>query len=137
MLFEMHQYDIKNMSLRCMLLYAVGTLPLIHQLKHPKEWLQMWYADDASACGQLSNLLDWFKLLLYYGPSYGHHPNPSKCCLVVDHKSVSEATALFSHMGIKIVTSHRFLGEGEFIGDSNSAMEFVAEKVQKWVSSSL
>ena len=36
-------------------------------------------------------------------------------------------------MGIKIVTGHRFLGG--FIGDSNSAMEFVSEKVQQRVSS--
>jgi len=48
--------------------------------------------------------MDWFKLLLHHGPSYGYHPNPSKCCLVVHHNSVSEATALFSRMGIKIVT---------------------------------
>jgi len=65
---------------------------------------------------------------MYHGPSYGYYPNPSKCCLVVHHNSVSEAKALFSQMSIKIVTSHRFLGG--LIGDSNSAMEFVTEKVQ-------
>ena len=36
-----------------MFLYSVGTLTLIHQLKNPKKWIQMWYAVDASACGKL------------------------------------------------------------------------------------
>jgi len=116
-----------------MFLYAVGTLPLIHRLKNPTQWTQMWYADDASACGELSHLLDWFKLLQHHGPSYGYYPNPSKCCLVVDHKSVSAATAVFGHLDIEIVTSHRFLGG--FLGDSDSSAEFVTSKVQKWVSS--
>ena len=75
----------------------------------------MWYADNAPACGEFS---DWFKLLLHHEPSYGYYLNPSKCCLVVDHKSVSEATAIFGHLGIKVVTSHHFLGG--FLGDSTS-----------------
>jgi len=116
-----------------MFLYAVGTLPLIRRLKNPKQWTQMWYADDASVCGELSRMLDWFKLLLDYGPAYGYYPNPAKCCLVVDNKFVPEATAIFGHLGIKIVTSHCFLGG--FIGDSDSSMKFVTEKVQKLVSS--
>ena len=64
--------------------------------------------------------MDWLKLFLHHVSSYGYYPNPSKCCLVVHHNSVSEAATLFSHVGIRIVTSHRFLGR--FIGDSNSAI---------------
>ena len=116
-----------------MFLYAVGTLPLIHRLKNPKQWVQMWYADDASACGELSQLLDWFNLLVRNGPACGYYPNPSKCCLEVDPTFVSQASTLFGHLGIKIVTSHHFLGG--FIVDSSSSSAFVSEKVQMWVSS--
>ena len=56
-----------------MFLYAVRTLPLIHQLKILKKLMQMWYADDAS--GELSNLMDWFKLPLHHGPSYSYYPS--------------------------------------------------------------
>ena len=112
-----------------MFLFAVGTLPLIHRLK--KQW--RWYADDAFACGELSQLLDWFKLLLYHGPADGYYPTRIKCRLVVDSGLVSQATALFGHLGIKIVSSQHFLGR--FIGDSDSSSGFVTEKVQKWVSS--
>ena len=93
----------------------------------------MWYADGASACGELSQLLDWFALLVRNGAVYGYYPNPSKCCLVVDPTFVSQASTLFGHLGIKIVTSHLFLGG--FIGDSSSSSAFASEKVQKWDSS--
>ena len=104
--FLVSSEDVTQGDPLSMFLCAVGTLPLIHLLKSPKQWVKIWYADDASACGEFSALLDWFKLLLHHRPSYGYYPNPSKCCLVVDHKSVSEATAIFSHLGIKVVTSH-------------------------------
>ena len=39
-----------------MFLYAVGTLPLIQSLKGVSSCAQIWYADDASACGSLSDL---------------------------------------------------------------------------------
>ena len=32
-----------------MFMYAIGTLPLIHSLRDPSCWKQIWYADDASA----------------------------------------------------------------------------------------
>ena len=42
-------------------------------------------------------------------------------------------TIITGHLGIKVVTSHRFLGG--FLGDSTSFTQFFTEKVQKWVSS--
>ena len=51
-----------------MFLYAVGTLPLIQSLKGSSSCVQVWYADDASACGSLSDLHQWFELLLSKGP---------------------------------------------------------------------
>jgi len=42
-----------------MLLYAVEMLSLIYQMK---QWVKMWYTDDASACGAFSNFLDWLKV---------------------------------------------------------------------------
>ena len=47
-----------------MFLYAVGTLPLISSLKRLSLWTQMWYADDASACGRFVHIRQWFDLLL-------------------------------------------------------------------------
>ena len=55
-----------------MYVYAIGTLPLIQSLQSPHSWTQLWYADDASAGGLLSDLLDWFSLLCSRGPHYGY-----------------------------------------------------------------
>ena len=54
-----------------MFLYAVGTLPLIQSLKGSSLCVQVWYADDASACRSLSDLHQWFELLLSKGPNFG------------------------------------------------------------------
>lgn len=37
-----------------MFLYGIGTLPLIRSIKHPQPGTQVWYADNASACVELS-----------------------------------------------------------------------------------
>ena len=78
-----------------MFLYAAGTLPLIQSLKNPSDWIQVWYADDASACGELSSIRQWFDLLLLRGPAYGYFPNPKKSCIVVDRSFVAHAKKIF------------------------------------------
>ena len=112
-------------------LYAVGTLPLIRSLKNP-DWTQVWYADDATACGELASIHRWFDLLLQRGPSYGFFPNPSKSCVVVHPAFVASAKQVFDPLGVSVVTSHRFLGG--FLGDVQARHSFVQGKVDQWVS---
>ena len=114
-----------------MFLYAVGTLPLIWSLKDPA-WTQVWYADDASACGEFTSIRRWFDLLQQRGPSYGYYPNPTKSCVVVHPSSVASARRVFDPLGIPVVTSHRFLGG--FLGDVQARHCFVQGKVDQWVS---
>ena len=40
--------------------YAVGTMPLISSLKKLNWWVQVWYADDQSACARLDALHEWY-----------------------------------------------------------------------------
>ena len=49
-----------------MLVYAIGTLPLIHSFENPQDDIQIWYADDVSACVPLKV---WFGKLFKEGPS--------------------------------------------------------------------
>ena len=114
-----------------MFMYAIGTLPLIHSLRRPSCWTQVWYADDASAGGSLSDIRDWFSLLCSRGPSYGYFPEPSKSLVVVDEHFRSEAESLFQGLGVRIVSGHRYLGG--FIGDLNQKNTFVQMKVDNWV----
>ena len=113
-----------------MFLYAVGTLPLIQSLKDPTLCTQLWYADDAAACGDICNVRKWFDKLLELGPKFGYYPNPEKCYLVVDNSYVNVAKLHFDDLGVQIVNHHRYLGG--FIGDVSAKNAFVKAKVDKW-----
>ena len=51
--------------------------PLIHHLS-TNVIKQVWYGDDASACGKLSENRLWWEHLVEIGPQYGYFPNASK-----------------------------------------------------------
>uniref|UniRef100_A0A1X7SXQ2 Reverse transcriptase domain-containing protein n=1 Tax=Amphimedon queenslandica TaxID=400682 RepID=A0A1X7SXQ2_AMPQE len=116
-----------------MFVYAVGTVPLIQTLKEFISTLtQIWYADDASVTGELSDIREWFDRLLLQGPKFGYYPEPHKSCLVVKESMVPQAQKLFGDLGIKITTSNRLLGS--VIGDTMGCEAFVTKKVQGWIN---
>ena len=47
-----------------MFIYAAATLPLISHIGRPNVGTDIWYADDASACAPLHDLVYWFTTLL-------------------------------------------------------------------------
>ena len=57
-------------------MYAIAVTPLIHQLEE-SEVKQVWFADDATAGGNLVNLKEWWEHIIQLGPNYGYHPNAS------------------------------------------------------------
>ena len=115
-----------------MFLYAVGILPLIQSLKGIGSCVQIWYADDASASGSLSDLHQWFNLLLSEGPDFGYIVNPAKCCLVVHDSYRCGAEQLFSSLNVSVVCNHHYL-EG-FIGDITGQATFVQDKLCHWIA---
>ncbi len=50
-------------------MYTIALLPLIRQCN--QEVKQVWYADDATAAGRVSNLRSWWDKLIEIGPAYG------------------------------------------------------------------
>ena len=56
-------------------MYVAATLPMIKKL--PKSTIQVWYADDASPLGTITNLWEWWDELASLGPCYGYYPTPS------------------------------------------------------------
>ena len=67
-----------------MVIYALAVTPLIRSLHQPQpDVSQVWYADNATAAGQLAPLLLWWKHLMKYGPMYGYFPNTAKICHIV------------------------------------------------------
>jgi len=52
-------------------MYALGVIPLIKSLSGSSVQ-QIWYADDATACGSLKDLRSWWDKLTSEGPGYGY-----------------------------------------------------------------
>lgn len=65
-----------------MVMYALASLPPIQHLSDLNIF-QVWYADDASCTGKLSDIRNWWDSLLSIGPSYEYYPNASKTYLQV------------------------------------------------------
>ena len=109
-------------------MYAIA---LIHQLEE-SEVKQVWFADDATAGGNLVNLKEWWEHIIQLGPNYGYHPNASKTWLIVKEGHLEEARAIFEGTGVAITTEgKRHLGAA--IGTSNFVESYVQQKVSEWV----
>ena len=115
-----------------MFMYAIGTIPLINSLKEAiSTGHQIWYADDASAIGDLATVRHWFDCLMVTGPRFGYFPEPQKCCLIVKESLLNQASLLFGDLGLRVTTSSRFLGG--VIGDLAGKTSYVSTKVQGWI----
>ena len=43
--------------------YAIALLSLVRSLRHQKQWMKSWYADDSACVGLLENVKLWFEEL--------------------------------------------------------------------------
>ena len=86
-----------------MFIYVTGTLSLIHSLEDICRWMQLWYADDASAGDLLEDLLIWLKLLCSHGQSFGFCPQPAKCFVVVAPSLLDHAKNIFGGLVVQVV----------------------------------
>ena len=68
---------------------------------------QVWYADDASARGDLNSLRNWWDKLSLIGPGYGYFANSNKTCLVVKEDHFKSASKIFEGTNIKITFEGR------------------------------
>ena len=116
-----------------MAMYAIGTLPLVHQL-HSDDTKQVWFADDATAGGRVHQLHDWWTKLCELGPSFGYFANPGKTWLIVKDDHLSTATELFAGTGVNITTEgKRHLGAA--LGPRSFVTTYMQAKVNKRIAS--
>ena len=67
-------------------MYAVGIRPLVdilHRNTDSTLCKQVWYADDSTSAGILTEIRKWWEVLNNYGPKFGYFPKPSKTILIV------------------------------------------------------
>ena len=116
-----------------MAMYALATLPIIHQLRHSFPTVQqVWYADDATSSGSCSDLRAWWDQLQKLGPIFDYHPNSSKTYLVVKEEHEEKAKALFADTNVHI-TIHGKRHLGAALGSRSFTEEYVSCKVKEWV----
>ena len=103
--------------------------PFIDHL--PKILMQVWYADDACACGSVSALHNWYKHLCDLGPRYGYNVNAAKTWLVVKHPFQARASELLAGTGVNLSTEGcPYLGA--IIGSRDYTQKYVEQKVDEW-----
>ena len=88
-----------------MQMYALGVVPLIQAGQKEtdnKYFLQVWYADDATGAGKLTELRKWWDVISKDGPNIGYYPKASKTILVVKPEKAKEAQRIFRGTNIDI-----------------------------------
>ena len=72
-------------------MYALATIPLIDQLGGIQDITQVWYADNASAAGNLPSIRTWWDRIRSLGPAFGYHANACKMWLIAKEQHLSKA----------------------------------------------
>ena len=114
--------------------YGLGVKPLIDRLSNTVDSDQckhVWYADDSTSGGKLSEVKKWWDELCNNGPKYGYHPLASKTILIVKAEYLQRAQDIFGECGVKITTE----GErhmGAVIGSIDYKEEFLPQKVTSY-----
>ena len=113
-----------------MAMYAIAITPLINHLED-ESVKQIWYADDATACGKISNLRTWWDQITNKGPDYGYFPNATKTWLVVKEEKLEEAQNTFQGTNVAITSEGRKL-LGAALGTPSFIDIYVQQKVTEW-----
>ena len=112
-----------------MAMYSVAIMPLIKQLNGVVK--QIWYADDASAGGRITDLRVWWNRLQELGPRYGYFVNSFKSHLLVKDDNLAIATNIFCDTDIQVSTAgHRYLGAP--LGSESFIESYITSKVSEW-----
>ena len=82
--------------------YALATVPMIKKLT--ARVTQVWYADNAVACGKISDLREWWNQVSSLGPSFGYFPNANKTWLVTKQQYCSIGREIFSDTTVNVTS---------------------------------
>jgi len=106
--------------------YAVATVMLTRP--EPGKW-KLFYADDGTGCGKLTDLAEWWSALKVEAPLFGYFPNPPKTWLITKPQFHDRARELLPDVNVT-VEGHKVLGS--FVGNKEGTERFVEEKIQEW-----
>ena len=118
-----------------MVMYAIGTLPLIRRVrKQAIDANHSWYADDSSVVGRFPDLKRVYSALCIWGVNYGYIPNSSKTKIIVPEHRLAAAQQYFnteSRLNFEVQSGARYLGG--FVGSTLLRNVHVEAKISNWV----
>ena len=93
-------------------MYPIATIPLIRKLNCKVDDVkQVWYADDASATGKITQVRKWWNYISSEGPKYGYYANASKTWLVTKEKFLATAITNFEGTDVRVTAEGKpYLG---------------------------
>eukprot|EP00117_Sycon_ciliatum_P034485 scpid45796/ scgid4762/ len=113
-----------------MVMYALGTLPLIREAAAANA-VQAWYADDSTAASKIIRLREWWSILETRGPAYGYYTNAAKSVLLVKPQFLNIAREVFADTEVRVTADgHRHLGA--VLGTEQYCNQYVAQKAEQW-----
>ena len=115
-----------------MAFYALAPIPLIKTCKIEKLTGEVWFADDATGSGLLTDLRLWWDKLEEKGPSFGYFPNGAKTWLIVKPEVLDAAEDVFAGTEVKITAQgKRHLGAA--LGTRSFVEGYVTKCVTSWI----
>ena len=93
--------------------------------------MQIWYADNAEACGMISALRAWWDQVSS-GPSFGYFPNASKTWLITKNQFCSIGRETFCDTAVNVTLDGRpHLGAP--FGTSEYVKKITEDKIDCWI----
>ena len=113
--------------------FAINTRKLITRLLDIRDVKQAWLADDASACGKINDLFQWYKVIMNEGVKDGYVVNEKKCWLILKNPDLlAAARDIFGSTINYTIDGQRHLGA--VIGSPSFKEEYCTDKVRDWTN---
>ena len=91
----------------------------------------MWISDDATGCGSIPALREWWNKSVATGPQNGYYPNAVKTKLLVEASKLQLAESIFVDTDIDITADGtRILGS--VAGNESFITQYVSKQVSEW-----
>ena len=114
-----------------MIVYRIGILPLINNLKHDiPDVIQPWYADKDIALGTSTRIETYLNSLTRQGLGRGYYTELSKSVLIAHPENLESRNEFGARHGLKVCKGACYLWG--YIGDDKSNSNWLRERMLTW-----
>ncbi|KAL7463315.1 hypothetical protein ACHAXS_003701 [Conticribra weissflogii] len=124
-----------------MILYGLALTPMIDRIHTEnssiflsENFLDPWYADDATIVATVSDTITIIKAIQRLGPIYGYFIQPEKSFHICSKSQIAKSKPLFqeAHLNFQYVEGTHYLGS--YIGEKDFFPTWIKPQIQTWIS---